>query len=223
MTKFVFLASFLIPMVSLAQQIRVEKLKGNKAVIEFTGNLIPGKTYSIDGTSASHSENSAHGKRQYVLGGSLGFSSSAYTSPSINATLKHSDMNLSTRFGWNYESFEIGPMFGYKNVDSDYADQHFSSFSGGAFADYNMTPNRPGETMIFGVTGEAVFGSITPKTGNSGSTMEFFVGGFFKWFGLTDSTALRADLGYDYLKTTADASSNTLQGFVLRGGIATYF
>lgn len=220
MTKFILMASVLIPMISTAQQIRVEKTKGNKAVVEFTGNLIAGKTYSIN---TNPTEDTRSRSRQYIIGGSLGFSSSTYASPSLTTTIKHSDMNLSARFGWNNESFEIGPIFGYKNIDSDYADQHFSSFTGGAFADYNLTSNHPGQNTIFGATGEGVFGSLTPKTGSGGSTIEFFIGGFLKWFCLTESTALRADFGFDYLKTTADASSSTLQGFVLRGGIATYF
>ncbi|HEY8269472.1 MAG TPA: hypothetical protein VIG33_01180 [Pseudobdellovibrionaceae bacterium] len=224
MIKFTFLASLVISINAQAQQqIHVEKIKGNRAVVEFSGSLIPGKTYSLSINKTEPPEETAGGKRQYIIGGSLGFNSTSYTVPSLNTTLKNSDINVFIRFGWNKESFEFGPIFGYKNIDSDYTDRHYSSFSGGAFADYNLTANRLGETKIFGITSEGIVGSLTPKTGDGGSTLEFFGGGFFKWFGITDSTALRFDMGYSYIKTTAGASSDTLQGLVLRGGIATYF
>ncbi len=215
--KLILMAFILIPISSVAQQIRVEKVKGNKAVIEFSGDLTPGKTYSIRDKSGHN------GVRKYVISGSMEFTSSTYAASSLSASVKHNDLNLSARFGWNYEVFEFGPIFGYRNIDSGYVDQHFTSFSGGVFVDYNFTPNHPEASAIFGLTGEGIFGSLTPNSGSSASTTGFFAGGFFKWFGLTDSTALRADLGYDYLKTTADTSNNTLQGFVFRGGIATYF
>lgn len=215
---FTSLVICLIPGFGSAQQIRVEKIKGNKAVVEFSGNLVTGKSYSL----ATGPSNTL-GSRQYVLGGGLSLVSSTYSISTLSATVKHSDLNLSARFGWNFENYELGPIFGYRNVDSDYSSQHFSSFSGGVFGDYNLSPNRPGENTIFGITGEGIFGSLSPSSGSGGSTMEFFVGGFLKWFGITDSTALRADLGYDYLKTSAGTTNNTLQGFVLRGGLATYF
>ncbi|MGZ3744977.1 MAG: hypothetical protein ACXWRE_07700 [Pseudobdellovibrionaceae bacterium] len=201
----------------------MEKIKGNRAVVEFSGNLAPGKSYSISDNNPGQAGESPTGIRQYSIGTTFGFISTSYSVPSLNTSLKNSDMSFSARFGWNRGSFELGPILGYKNIDSDYADQHYSSFTGGIFVDSNFTANLPGEKKIYGLTGEAIAGSLTPKTGDGGSTMEFFAGVFIKWFGITDCTALRADLGYDYIKTTAGASSNTQQGLVLRGGIATYF
>ena len=108
MKKLIILALVLVSQTAFAQQIRVQKIKGNKAIVEFSSDLAPGRTYSVGG-------------------------------------------------------------------------------------------------------------------GSSGNITAFFLGGSMKWFGLTNSTALRADLGYDYKKIVIGSASITSSGFALRAGISTYF
>lgn len=222
-----FLASLLISSLSFAQQIHVQKVKGNKAIVEVTGgNLAPGRTYNLGGGSAG---GSGGGSRQYVVSGSFTFRSGTdTTSVTVNSvtsttTGSGNDMNLLARFGWNNGDTEYGPIVSYRNADSDFQGLHYSSIGAGGFFDYNFTPNRLNETTVFAVTGEGTYGTYSPKTGSGGNTMNFFAGGSVKWFGITSSTAVRADLGYDYTKITVGSSSITSAGFVLRAGIATYF
>lgn len=223
MKKLIILALVLMSQTAFAQQIRVQKIKGNKAIVEFSGDLAPGRTYSVGGGSSSH--NTSGSSRNYVVGSSFSFFSGTDSSAVSNiSTSGHaSDMNLIARFGWNFENYEVGPLLAYRSVDSDYQAVHYSSLMLGGFGDYNFTPNRNGETTLFAGTGELSYGNYSPKGGSSGNITAFFLGGSMKWFGLTNSTALRADLGYDYKKIVIGSASITSSGFALRAGISTYF
>lgn len=219
MKRLIFFAAMFIYVPTQAQQIRVEKIRGSRAVIQFSGDLIPGKTYSL----VAPSKNAKGGKRNYSLAGSLSFSNSTFQSTLGGGSSPHKDFTIAVLFGWNFETYELGPILSYRNLDSDYSGAHYSMFSTGGFFDYNLSPNRPGVSHIFGATAEATMGSSNAANGNNSSSMDFFVGGFYKWFGLGESSALRGDLGYDYSKTSFSGGSATLQGFQLRGSIATYF
>lgn len=212
------LASLLISSVSFAQQIRVLKVKGNKAMVEFSGaTLSPGKAYNLGGGSSS--------SRARVASGSFIFHSGtdSATGTTGSTSASSSELNLVARYGWNMEQYEAGPILLYRNVDSNYQSVHYTSIGVGGFFDYNFTPNRMSESTIWAVTGEGTYGTFTPKSGSGGNSMGLFAGGTLKWFGLTSSTALRADLGYDYQKITVGSSSINASGFTLRTGIATYF
>lgn len=221
MKKLIILASVLMSQTAFAQQIRVQKVKGNKAIVEFSGDLAPGRTYNLGGSSSSSANTSGSG-RSYVIGGSFSyFSGTDSTSvSSISASNSTSSLNLTARFGWNFETYELGPLFSYQSTSA--GSQTTSATSFGGFADYNLSPNRSGETTIFAGTGELTYGNLS-QSSTSGSLMGFFLGGSVKWFGLTNSTALRADLGYDYRKTTIGSANVTTSGVALRAGISTYF
>lgn len=216
-----FLASLLITSVTFGQQIQVKKVKGNKAVVEFTGNLNQGQTYSLGGRSSP----ATGGNRDYVIGGSLSYFSGDDTLvvPSLTVKSKSSDLNMSFRFGWNFKNYEVGPLIFYRNVDSDYQAAHYTTMSAGAFADYNFTPNHSGETMILAATGEVSVGTYSPQGGSSGNALGLFTGGSVKWFGLTNTSAVRADLGLNYQKNSISNASIESTGFALRCGISTYF
>jgi len=230
MKNLLVLALILISSTSFAQQFRVEKVKGNKAVIQFSGtSLSQGGTYSIGGGSSS-TRATGSGSRDYVIGGSFGYYSGSDTteypppSTAFNSKNSSSDLSLLARFGWNKETYEAGAILKYRNVDSDYTFYHYNAFSGGGFYDYNFSPNRPGgDSMIYSVTAEATFGSFSPKGGSGGSAMDYFLGGSMKWFGLNSNFAIRTDLGYSYQKISPSGGTLTSQGFGLRAGIASYF
>lgn len=222
-----FLASLLISSTSFAQQIYVQKIKGNKAIIEVSGGtLSAGKSYNLGGGSSTTSNSAGGGgTRDHVVGGSFTFRSGtdATSAAGASTSTKSSDMNLQTRFGWNSGDMEYGPILNYRSVDSDFQGYHYSSLGAGGFFDYNFTPNLSGVSTIFAVTAEGTYGNYAPKTGSGGNSMTAFLGGSLKWFGFTGSTALRADLGYDYQKITVGSASITSSGFAVRAGIATYF
>lgn len=223
MLRIIVLASFFIGscLASLAfgQQIRVEKVKGNKAVVEFSGTaLSPGRSYSLKGTSEDGDDGG--GERSHVVGGSFDFQFYEYSSSAASgSSMKDNLIGIVARFGWNFEKYEFGPIAGYTNTES--YGSSFSSVKFGAFGDYNLTPNRPGENSIYGAAAEGSYTSITSS--NGGSMIGFFASGFAKWFVFGPSTALRVDLGYNYEKGSFTSYSSTTQGFAVRGGLATYF
>lgn len=231
MKKAFLLASLLTSSAGLAQQITVQKVKGNKAVIEISGGtLSQGRTYSIGGGSSSSSTGGGvSGTRDHIIGGSFGFRSGTDTTSINNGTASasisssSSDMNLLARFGWNLGTYEAGPILIYRSVDSDYQALHYSSVGAGGFFDYNFGLNRSGESTVYAATAEGTYGSYSPKSGTGGNIIGLFAGLSAKWFGLSNTTAIRGDLGYDYEKITISSSSITSTGFAFRVGLSNYF
>lgn len=203
-----------------AQQFKVEKVKGNKAVIEYSGTtLSPGGTYAIGGAQDEEGAISA-GHRKYIIGGSVSLEFFTDSSSLASSTsTKDNEMEFLGRFGWNLENYELGFIFGYTSNETD--SSAYSAISGGGFFDYNFTPNRPGTSSILGLAAESTYTSITSSTGGSG--MGVTVSGFMKWFTLGPSTALRLDAGYFYGKSDFNTYTTTTQGFDVRGGLVSYF
>jgi hypothetical protein len=206
---------------TMAQQFKVEKVKGNKAVIEFSGgNLAAGRNYSFGGSSSAENGGATGGARRYVVGGNFDLQYLTYTSSALAGTSsKDNLMGFLSRFGWNFESYELGFILGYTNTET--ASSSYSLIKGGTFFDYNLTANRAGETSVYGAGAEASYGSITSSAG--GSVLGVYASAFAKWFIFGPSTALRVDLGYSYDKGTYTSYSTTSQGMAVRGGLSTYF
>ncbi len=231
MKKAFLLASLLMSSTALGQQITVQKIKGNKAIVEFSGGILSqGRTYNIDGgSSRSSGGGGASGTRDHIIGGSFGFRSGTDTTSintgttSASISSGSSDMNLLARFGWNLGHYEAGPLLIYRSVDSDYQALHYSSVGVGGFFDYNFGPNRSGESTIYAATVEGSYGTYSPKSGTGGNVIGLFAGLSAKWFGLSNTMALRGDLGYDYDKITISSSSITSTGLALRVGLSNYF
>lgn len=202
-----------------ADQFKVEKVKGNKAVIDFSGSyLSPGKTYTFSGGGGDSQEYSAAGERGHLIGGSFEWSSLTAAAGGSSGSSSASTITLNTRFGWNLGSVEFGPAFQYNSVSNPSS----SIYALGAFGDYNFTPNKSGVSSVFGVGGELDFGSQA-QTDASASVLDVYVSGFFKWFPTANPFCLRGDLGYVYDKYSYSTSSLTKQGLDIRAGIAEYF
>lgn len=218
MFRMIILPVLMSSSVVFAQQMTVEKVKGNKAIVEFSGTtLSAGRTYSIGGNT---SDGAVGGSRARIIGGSIAMEFLEYSSSTNGSSaIKDNLISLIARYGWNFETFEAGILGGY--TDTDRPGTKYSAVKIGAFGDYNLTPNRPGTSNIYGVSGEGGYSSITSTGG--GSILDMFLSGFAKWFVFGPSTALRFDLGYSYEKGTFTSYSTVSQGFALRGGIATYF
>jgi hypothetical protein len=210
---------------ALAQQIHVEKVKGGKAIVDASGiELEAGKTYSLVESTASGDN------RSYILGGTLSYDTlnTSVSGGGTSISTKANSLLFSSRFGWNFERFEIGPLFGFTNTSIDTTDTN--TFTLGIFTDYNFQPNRPGVTSVYGVSGELGIGSGSVSASAGGSTSKTsttstnaYLSLFGKWFPFRSAVALRGDLGYSYYKESVNTTSSTTQGLSLRGGIALYF
>jgi hypothetical protein len=234
LSKILVILSLLIGGQSFAQQIFVEKVKGTKAIVEITnGALETGKSYSIDSKSATDSEGGVHGPRRYLFGASLAMNNLTATTKTTGAettTAKNNSTILTSVFGWNKETYEIGPTFSFGSTSDDSAST--TRFSVGLFFDYNFTPNRAGTPSLWGAGIQASYGSAsttesTLSSKTASSIMSLYPSVFYKWFPFA-ATGFRADLGYSYEKEnrTSDSAPNsevTTQGLSVRGGVVTYF
>jgi hypothetical protein len=204
---------------AFAQKIKVRRVKGNQAVVEFGGApLQTGQVYELmaqddfgDASTGSHG-------RDYVLGLSFSFSSSkSDATGSANVT----DISLSTRFGWNLGTFELGPLFSYRANDE--SSLNTTSLKAGVFGDFNIIPNIPGEIFIYGLGGYLVLGSRDNGAGTKSNITEVFAGPFVKWFFGGSAYAIRFDGGYQMQKLSAESGDTTISGIGMTAGIQAYF
>lgn len=202
-----------------AQKIKVKRVKGKQALVEFSGgNLQTGQVYELASDEYSDSS-SLGGSRKYVVNLSAALSSTKDDGPSgENVTA----IELKTRFGWNLGHIELGPLLTYSS--SSHTNGTVSTFSFGGFADYNLLSNSPGEAFLYGVGGHLSIGQHDPGTGAKNDLMNLFAGPFVKWFPGGGNFAFRGDLGFIYQKistsTSGDITNSGLQSSV---GIIAYF
>lgn len=200
-----------------AQKIRVTKVKGTQAVVEFSGGTLhAGQAYELSSENFSESGSSA---RNYVISGSLSFYNTK--SDAVGAT-SDTEIQMVGKFGWNEVDYEFGPQFAYVSQSS--GSLSTSSMKFGAFLDYNMIPNTPGETFTYGLGGSGDFGQKDSGLGAKNSLMSFFVGPFAKWFPTGSPLGLRFDGGYFYQKISASSGTDrTTTGINANVGLTAYF
>lgn len=218
---FIFVALMSSALTAEAQKIKVRKIQGNKALVEFSGSISPGTTYELISPEELGEESSAN-NRKYLIG--LNFALTNTKSDAMASTnITHID--LSTHFGWNLGSFELGPLLAY---NSDIASVTSSTYKLGAFVDYNMIVNIPGEAFLYGVGAAGSFGQHDPGANSSTDTkydlVEVFVGPFAKWFPAGGPYGFRWDAGYLYQRqNSALLGTVTVSGFASSLGIFAYF
>lgn len=217
---FATLVSF--SMAAQAQKIKVRKIQGNKAIVEFTGNITPGTTYELISPDEFGEETSAN-NRKYLVGLSFNLGNTkSDAANSVNVT----HIDLSTRFGWNFGSFEIGPVVSYFTTIADVTS---TTYKLGAFVDYNMITNIPGEAFLYGLGAIGSFGQHDPGTtlvvaDTKYDLMEVFVGPFVKWFPTGGPYGFRLDAGYVYQRQNSTSLGTvTVSGFASSLGIFAYF
>ena len=202
-----------------AQKIKVRRVKGNQAVVDFGGApLQAGQVYELmaqddfgDASTGSHG-------RDHVLGLNFSFSSSKSDAAGSNNI---TDISLSTRFGWNLGTFELGPVFTYRSNDESSLTQ--TSLKAGMFGDFNIIPNIPGEIFLYGLGGYLVLGSRDNGAGTKSTITEIFAGPFVKWFFGGSAYAIRFDGGYQMQKLSQDSGDITISGLGMTAGIQAYF
>lgn len=204
---------------AFAQKIKVRKVRGNQAIVEFSGGTLNnGQVYELAGDDFGGPSFSGSAARNYVVTGSASITS---LKSDASGSSSDSTFSFSGRFGWNLGTLEAGPMLVYKSVSIGSSTTNTMTF--GAFGDYNMIANTPGEIFVYGAGGFGTFGQIDGGATKS-DTMELFVGPFVKWFPGGNNVSLRFDLGYSYQKTSGGSGTDyTYTGFGGLGGIQAYF
>jgi hypothetical protein len=203
---------------SFAQKIKVRRVKGNQAVVEFSGgSLQQGQAYELVQDEFSEGSSSLS-RRHYSVAAQFNLTNiKSDAAGSENET----DMSFTARVGWNFGQFEVGPLFSYSSDAT--GNVTVNVIKGGGWADFNMIPNGPGELFVYGLGGYGSFGQ-SDGAGRSLSLMEFGAMPFVKWFPTGADYGFRLDMGYIYQKqsggTTGDA---TISGIGSNAGLIAYF
>jgi len=207
---------------AFAQEGKITKAKGNKAVVEFpagtklrAGDAVSVGSQELDFPSSSSSSGSSdiRGSREHSIDFSFNFLTGSQSSGG-----SHTVISIAGKYGWNKVTMEYGPEASFSTSTPG----SVSSFGGGGFFDYNLIPNKPGTTLVYGVGGDALLGSVS-GSGNSATTMTFFGGGFGKWFPLGNTVAVRGDGGLGYTRLSASSATTSETDVVVKGALEVYF
>ncbi|WP_413942890.1 hypothetical protein [Bdellovibrio sp. HCB-162] len=204
---------------SFAQKIKVRRVKGNQAVIEFSGgSLQSGQVYELAPDEFADSSVSTT-SRKYVIALSASLMN---TKSDAAGAQNETDLSLTGKFGWNFGSYEFGPLLTY--ASDQVGSITTTSYKVGGFADYNLISNTPGEAFLYGIGGTASIGQIDGGSGSKRDLMDFFVGPFVKWFPTGSNVGFRLDVGYIYQKQSGGVGSEaTISGLASAVGILAYF
>lgn len=227
----IVLSGLLLSITSEAQQAKVLKVQGRKAIVQFPDDSKPQAGQMIDlgggGVSMASGGPGKHGQRAQIIGGSTELSSITPSTSSSSTT----SFAFEGRYGINKSQYELGGV-GVLTYSST-TGQSDRLLEAGGFFDYNLEQNNPGTEIVYGLGGLAKFGSISQtrsSTETTGTRMTFEGGGQVKWFPLGNTVALRADALLRYVMNSgtaatgvATSSSNTSTGFILKGGLYVYF
>lgn len=215
---------------AMAQEIRVVKVKGQQAIVDFPKGVKPvvGQTLSV-GSGSMGGSSSRDNLVAFQASMSFGEETEEITGSDgatneVSASL--TDIALSGRFGWNKGRYEFGPLveFGYQQEES----LDTITLKLGGFFDFNINPNDGSRAFLFGPTAEAYAGYESRSLSNgasdqTGPLFGAYVGGFIKQFVMSDTVALRGDVGLQYdVADLTDVTSTTL-GVLAKGGLAVYF
>ncbi len=209
---------------ALATTGKVIKSKGKKVLVELPidPRLQPGDTIELDTLElrSPASSRSGAGGRHLTLGGSTNGGELHFYSQN-NGYPGSTLLSLNVRGGWNYTKYEYGPiaLLNYLATDSN---NSMTTIGVGGFFDWNLVPNAPGISDIYGFGGDIEIGSISVKTGAASSSTAGLVmngGGFYKFFLFKSDTCLRFD--GDIHIALLDKYTETGLKFLV--GIQTYF
>lgn len=199
-----------------AQKIRVLKIKGNQAMVEFSGgSLKQGNAYELSTESFFEASSSP---RNYVI--HLNFNLNTLNSDAAEAS-SETDFNVVTQAGWNKGLYEFGPLLSFSS-SGDNANTT-TSLQLGVFGDLNLLPNLPGELFVYGVGGSFRMGQVDTGAGAKSDTLGFFIGPFAKWFPTGAPVGFRADVGYAFQRISSGAGDTTATGLSATAGIIGYF
>lgn len=211
-----------------AQQAKVIKVQGRKAIVQFPEDNRPrvGQVLDLSGGAVSiagesHSSSGPSGPRSMIIGGSGELSSLTPSGSSTSSTR----LALDARYGWNMGIMEYGAI----GTISYYSTTGSSSrkLEAGGFFDYNLVPNVTGTDLVYGGMATAKIGQLGYTAGNaelSGTLMTLEFGGQLKWFPLGNNVAVRGDVLYR-LESVADSVKVYAlgSGLVAKAGFYIYY
>ncbi len=204
---------------AFAQKIKVKRVKGNQAVVEFSGaTLESGQVYELAGDEFAGAGLSTTSSRKNVIGLRFSFLN---TKSDVANSQNETDIRLDAKYGWNLGSFEIGPLVTYTSDQT--ANVTATSLVFGGFADYNLIPNIPGEVFVYGLGGQGGFGQSDSGTGQKRDVMILLAGPFAKWFPTGQDFGIRFDAGYTYAKSSGGTSDATITGLAFAAELMAYF
>lgn len=207
MIKFAFILAALFTFnLAQAQSFKVVRIQGKKAIVEISDPTMVSvnETYNVGVGSSS----SGGGKGSFKRDNAIDFTFS-YLSQS-NPT--YSQMVLGGAYLWNMKSYEFGPELSLTNTTSGGSSTNTTTFGGLGY--YNFNENKVGvETVMSAV------GALSMTSGGGASTTNISLGGNYRWFLLSGDHCL----SFSALYRMVQASGTSVSGFVLQGGIATYF
>lgn len=190
----------------------VQKIKGTKAIVEFERNakVREGDMVSTDMSSGgNNSSSSSMGKyqnRDYFLTYAIDLVNSSTAAGSVTVTA------LSTKFGFNFGHFELGPIFSMTSGSTSSSNTSTST-TFGAFGHYNFTANKPNQDWVYYAGGK-----FTQSSSGSGTTNIAGYGGV-SWFPFGNNIAFSAELFGG--QSTSNGSSITQMG--ISSGPLIYF
>jgi hypothetical protein len=207
--------------VASAQQAKVVKVSGKKAIVQFPDDARPRVGQMID-LSGGGGESSGGGSdsRAMIIGGSAELQNRS-TSGSTSST---TSLGVTGRYGWNAGDMEYGGLGALSYTSATGSSSRL--LEAGGFFDYNLVTNSPGTELVYGLGLEGRFGSLSSTVGSAevtGSVMTFQGGGQLKWFPLGNSVAIRGDAVYRYASTSSGGVSSNTSGLVVQGGFYIYF
>lgn len=210
---------FLAPATST--QIKVTKVKGKMALVEFEGPLTAGQNYSIVSSDIGATELKM-GPRKYRFGFTFYFSSLKTKTSSID--YNPSELTINSDFGWNFEHYEVGPILGYSSISTGFGGST-TYLTVGGFYDYNFSENKQTSPYLFGAGIKLAYINIAPASGSTGLFLAtVYPNIFWKWWAFGQSTALKMDIGYDIESGKDSAfSSTSSSGFKSTGALLFYF
>lgn len=213
----------ILPGQARAQQAKVLKVQGKKAIVQFPDDVKPrvGQLIEVGTGSSEGSMTAGHGtgSRDMIVGGSASFSSLTTSSSSTST----SALDVSGRYGLNKGEMEYGGLgtFYYSSTTGSST----RTIGAGGFFDYNVVPNTVGTELVYGAGAEAIYAMVSTTVGSaetSATTLRFQGGGQMKWFPFGNTVAVRGDVVYRFQQNGGTTSSTT-SGLVALGGLYVYF
>lgn len=210
------LAVFMVFNISEAQSFKIIKIQGKKAIVEVDNVALieVNKTYS---TSTENVPLSKVGKSSFKRDHAIGASFYYITSSALNTSTN--SMSLSGEYLWNMKRYEYGPVLNYSSTSAGGIDTNSISVGGVGF--YNFSENKVGTDKIFSLYGALAFGSTGGSVSTSETTLQ--LGPNYRWFLLSGDHCLSVSALYTTGQRSSGGANTSTSGFMLAGGIVTYF
>lgn len=211
MLKRIGLGLVLIIGIAQAEELKVQKVSGRKAIVILPegmavkkGEVIPLKDKAGSEPPSSKAGYDCSSRRDLFT--EIGFSYTSYTTSGSSTTT--TSMSLRGLVGWNMSGgYELGPRFALGTGSS--GSGSYNSAAVGGFFEYNFVKNEPGSFFVPALGGSALFGSIS-ASGVSTSVTTYGPSLALKLFPRDNGIAFVPTLYYEVTNTSFEGiNTNT--------------